>query len=171
MEMLFHVGHIKEGVVFLDVLPLLLALGEMIKEPGLQTIPFRLLEGGAIVLLIGLEDMLKVLPPSGAPIISDILQRVFRWGPHTTATLGWGAPRGGSWRDIARHPRGVPTHLTRCLLTGHPDGGPLSRSPGVTGRLAVMDSASSILPPMPIGVLTAGGSWFVSGGVKGDSQS
>ena len=171
MEMLFHVGHIKEGIVFLYVLPLLLVLGKMIEEPGLQTIPFCLLEEGAIVLVIGLENMLKVLPPSGTPIISDVLQRVFRWGPHTTATLGWGAPRGGSWRDIVRCPRGVPTHLTRCLLTGRPDRGPLSCSPGVTGRLAVINSASSTLPPMPISILTTSGSQFVSRGVKSDSQS
>ena len=171
MEVLFHVGHIKEGVVFLDVLPLLLVLGEMIEEPGLQIIPFHLLERGAIVLVIGLEDMIKVLPPSGALILSNVLQRVFRWGPHTTATLGRGASRCGSWRDIVRHPRGVPTHLTRCLLTDRPDRGPLLHSPGATGRPAVIVSASNTLPSVHISVLTTSGNRFGGGVVKGDSQS
>ena len=50
-------------------------------------------------------------------------------------------------------------------------GGPLSHSPGATGRPAVIISASSTLPPVAIDVLTASGSRFVGGGVKGDSQS
>ena len=150
---------------------MLLVLDEMFEELVLQFSPLRLLEGGEIVLVVGLEDMLKVLPPSGALIASDILYRVFRWGPHATATLGWGAFRCQSWGDIARHPRGVLTHLTRHLLTGHPDRGPLSCSFGVTGRLAVIVSALHTLPPMYIGILTTCGSRFGGRGVKGDSQS
>ena len=73
MEMLFHVGHILEGLVFLDGPPLLLARGEMFEELVLQISPFHLLEGGAIVLVVGLEDMSEVLPPSSALIVSDVL--------------------------------------------------------------------------------------------------
>ena len=73
--------------------------------------------------------------------------------------------------DIARCPRGAFTHLTRHLLTGRPDGGPLSRSLGMTGRPAVIILASSTLPPMYISVLTTCGSRFGGVGVKGDSQS
>ena len=85
--------------------------------------------------------------------------------------LGWvlsGVKAGG---DIVRCPRGVLTYLMRCLLTGHPDRGPLSRSLGIIGRLAVIISALSTLPPMYIGVLTTCGSRFGGRGVKGDSQS
>ena len=57
------------------------------------------------------------------------------------------------------------------LITGRPDGLPLSRSPGANGRLAVIISALSTLPPMAISILTTSGSRFVGRGVKGDSQS
>ena len=73
MEMFFHVGHILEGVVFLDVPPLFLALEEMFKELVPHSNPVHLLEGGKIVLILGLQDMLKVLPPSGVPIMNNIL--------------------------------------------------------------------------------------------------
>ena len=73
MEMLFHVGHILEGVVFLDAPPLILLLDEMFKELLFQISPLCLLEGGLIVFVVGLEDMIKVLPPSSALIVSDIL--------------------------------------------------------------------------------------------------
>ena len=72
--------------------------------------------------------------------------------------------------DIVRCPRGAFTHLVRCLLTGCPSGGPHSCSPGVTGRLAVIISASGSLSPTAIGIRTTRGSHFVSRGVKGDSQ-
>ena len=67
-------------------------------------------------------------------------------------------------------PGGVLTHLVWSLLTGHPNGGPLSHSPGVTGRPGVIISALSSLPPMAIGILIASGYRFVCGGVEGDSQ-
>ena len=61
------------------------------------------------------------------------------------------------------------THLAQHLLTGRPNGGPLTHSPGVTGRLGVIILALSSLPPVTIGILTACSHKFVSGGVKGDS--
>ena len=69
-----------------------------------------------------------------------------------------------------RHPRGAPTLLMRCLLTGRPDGGPLPHSLEVAGGLTVTILASSNLPSMCIGILTTCGSRFGGGGVKGDSQ-
>ena len=92
MELPFHVGHILEGVIFLNAPPLILALEKMFKDLVSQLIPFCLLEGGDIVLIIGLEDMFEVLLPPLAPIIGDILQRVFR-SPCATTTLVWGASR------------------------------------------------------------------------------
>ena len=71
--MLFHVGHILEGVIFLNALPLILVLEEMFEELVPQFSPLCLLEGGVIVVVIGLEDMIKVLPSSGTLIVSDIL--------------------------------------------------------------------------------------------------
>ena len=169
MKVAFHVWHVLEWLVFFDGPPLLLVLGKMFEELGLQIIPLHLLEGGAIVVVEGPEDMTKVLLPPCALVISDILQRVFRWGPCTADMLGQGASRCGGWRDIARHPRGVPTLLTRHLLTGRPNGGSLSSSPGATGRPAVIVSALGTPPPAYINVLTARGSRFGGRGVKGDS--
>ena len=92
MELPFHVGHILEGVIFLNAPPLILVLEKMFKDLVSQLLPFCFLEGGDIVLIKGLEDMFKVLPPPLAPIIGNILQRVFR-SPRTTTTLARGASR------------------------------------------------------------------------------
>ena len=64
----------------------------MFKDLISQLISFFLLEGGKIVLIIGPEDTFKVLPPPLAPIIGDILQRVFR-SPRAATTLVRGASR------------------------------------------------------------------------------
>ena len=72
MELPFHIGHILEEVIFLNAPPLVLALEKMLKNLVYQLIPFCLLEGGKIVLIIGPEDTFEVLPPPLAPIIGDI---------------------------------------------------------------------------------------------------
>ena len=59
-------------MVFFDVPPLFLALEE-VDEELLHFGPFHLLAGGDIILIVRLEDMLKVLPPPGTLIISSIL--------------------------------------------------------------------------------------------------
>ena len=69
-----------------------------------------------------------------------------------------------------RCPGGVLTHLARCLLTGLPDGGPILRSSGVTGRSAVIIPTLSTLSPMAFSILTASGSSFVGRGVESDSH-
>ena len=61
-----------------------------------------------------------------------------------------------------RHPRGAPTLLMRCLLTGHPDGGPLLHSLGAAGGPTVTILASSTLPPMCIGVMPPVGAGLVA---------
>ena len=71
---------------------------------------------------------------------------------------------------ITRCTGGVLTHLAWRLLTGHPNGGPLSCSPGVTGRLGAIISAWSSLPPVTVSILSASGHRFVGSGVKGDSH-
>ena len=90
--MVFHIGHVLHGAIFFDVPPLL-ALEELGEELLLHFGPFCLLEGGNIILIVNLEDMLKVFPPPGALIIGSIPQRVFRCGPRTTTTLGQGTYR------------------------------------------------------------------------------
>ena len=92
MELPFHIGHILEGVIFLNAPPLIQALEKMCKDLVPQLIPFCLLKGAKIGLIIGPEDMFKVLPPPLAPMIGDILQRVFR-SLHVTTTLTWCASR------------------------------------------------------------------------------
>ena len=87
-------------------------------------------------------------------------------GPSCHCHVGAGCFQVSKLGDIARYPREALTHLTRHLLTGRPDGEPLSHSLGVTGRPAVIISASSILPPAYIGVLTTCGSRFSGRGVK-----
>ena len=78
IEMIFHIGHVFHGVIFFDVPPLLLVLEEVGKELLLHFGPFCLLEGGDIMPIVNLEDMLKVFPPPGALIFRSIPQRVFR---------------------------------------------------------------------------------------------
>ena len=78
IEMVFHIGHVLHGAIFFDVPPLFPALEEVGEELLLHFGPFCLLEGGNIILIVNLEDMLKVLPPPGASVISSILERVFR---------------------------------------------------------------------------------------------
>ena len=92
MELPFHIGHILEGVIFLNAPPLIQALEKMFKDLISQLILFHLLEGGKIVLIIGPEDMFKVLPPPLAPIIDNILQSIFR-SPRAATTLVRGASR------------------------------------------------------------------------------
>ena len=77
IEMVFHIGHVLHGAIFFDVPPLLM-LEEVGEELLLHFGPFHLLEGGDIILIVNLEDMLKDFPPPGTFIISSILQRVFR---------------------------------------------------------------------------------------------
>ena len=68
--------------------------------------------------------------------------------------------------DITRCPGGALTPLVQYLLTGHPNRGPLTHSPG---RPGVIISALGSLPPASIGILTTHGWKFISGGVEGDS--
>ena len=90
--MLLHVGHILEGVIFLYAPPLVLVLEEMFKDFVPQLIPLRFLEGGKVVFIIGLKNMVEVLSPSLAPIIGDTLKRVFR-SLRAATTLVLGASR------------------------------------------------------------------------------
>ena len=68
-----------------------------------------------------------------------------------------------------RHPSGASTLLLRHPVTGFPDGGPLSSSPGAAGRPTVIISASANLSPTYISVPTASGSRLGDRGVKCDS--
>ena len=76
--MVFHIGHVLYGAILFDVPPLLLVLEEVGEELLLHFGPFRLLEGGDIMPIVNLEDMLKVFPPPGTLVIRGVLQRVFR---------------------------------------------------------------------------------------------
>ena len=59
----------------------------------------------------------------------------------------------------------------RGTHTGCPDGGHLTRSPGMTGRPDVVISALSSLPSVTISILTTNGHRFISRGVEGDFPS
>ena len=70
-----------------------------------------------------------------------------------------------------RRPTWVSTLLVGHWLIGLPDGGPLSSSSGMAGRLTVIISALGSLSPVYISVPTVSGSRLGGRGVKGDSQS
>ena len=70
-----------------------------------------------------------------------------------------------------RHPSWASTLLAGRQLIGLPDGGPLSSSSGMAGRLTAIISALGSLSPVYISVLTVSGSRLGGQRVKGDSQS
>ena len=76
-ELMLHVGHVLKWCLFFDGLPLLLALPQVVKEPGLQLIPLRLHAGGVVVPVEGPENLAQFLLPPLAPIV---LQRMFSRG-------------------------------------------------------------------------------------------
>ena len=80
LELMLHVGHVLEWLLFFDSLPLLLALPKIVEELGLQLIPILLLAGGVVVPVEASEDVVQVLPPPCAPVISEVPQRVSRGG-------------------------------------------------------------------------------------------
>ena len=87
LEVMLHVGHVLEWLLFFESLPLLLALPKIVKELSLQLIPLHLLVGGVIVFVEGPENVAQVLPPPCAPEISDVRQWVLRGSPHNAARL------------------------------------------------------------------------------------
>ena len=80
LELTLHVGHVLEWLLFFYSLPLLLGLPKIVKELGLQLIPLLLLAGGVVVPVKASEDVVQVLPPPCAPVISEVPQRVSRGG-------------------------------------------------------------------------------------------
>ena len=80
LEVMLHVGHVLEWLLFFDSLPLLWALPKIVEELDLQLIPLLVLAGGVVVFVEGPEDVAQVLPPPSAPVIGDVLQRVSRGG-------------------------------------------------------------------------------------------
>ena len=80
LELMLHVGHVLEWLLFFDSLPLLLVLPKIVEELGLQLIPLLLLAEGVVVPVEGSEDVGQVLPPPCAPVISEVPQRVSRGG-------------------------------------------------------------------------------------------
>ena len=71
LKLALHVGHVLEWLLFFDSLPLLLSLPEIVEELGLQLIPI-LLVGGVVVQVEASEDVVQVLPPPCAPVISEV---------------------------------------------------------------------------------------------------
>ena len=159
-ELMLHVGHVLKWCLFFDSFPLLLVLPQMVEELGLQLVPLHLRAGEVLVQVEASENVAQVLLPPHAPIVSDVLQRVSR-SPLSTC--------GGGWRDIMRYPSWASTLLVGRQLIGLPDGGPLSSSSGMAGRLTAIISALGSLSPTYISVLTISGSRLGGRGVKGDS--
>ena len=111
VEVALHIRHVLEWLIFFDSPPLLLVLPKIFEEPSHQLLPFLLLVGGVIIVVEGPEDVVQVFPPPRTPVVSDVLQRVSRGSLRNAARLWQGLSRGGGWRDIMRHPNGVPTLL------------------------------------------------------------
>ena len=80
LELMLHVGHVLEWLLFFDSLPLFLVLPKIVEELGLQLIPLLLLVGGVGVPVEGSHDVAQALPPPCTPAIRDVLQRVSRGG-------------------------------------------------------------------------------------------
>ena len=95
LEMALHVRHVLEWLLFFDSLPFLLVLPKIFEELSLQPLPLCLLVGGAIVAVEGPEDVVWVFLPPCTPVVSKVLQKVFRGSPHNAAKLWQGVSRGG----------------------------------------------------------------------------
>ena len=76
LKLALHVGHVLEWLLFFDSLPLLLSLPEIVEE----LIPILLLAEEVVVQVEAPEDVVQVLPPPCAPVISEVPQRVSREG-------------------------------------------------------------------------------------------
>ena len=73
LELMLHVGHVLEWLLFFDSLPVLLVLPKIVQELDLQFISLCLLVGGVIVFVEGPEDVAQVLPPPCTPVVSEVL--------------------------------------------------------------------------------------------------
>ena len=111
LELMLHVGHVLEWLLFFDSLPLLLALPKIVEELGLQLIPLLLLAGGVVVVVVGPEDVVQVLPPPCTPVVSEVPQRVSREAFLAPPGCGEGFP----WVEAEGILRGAPMgHTPSC---------------------------------------------------------
>ena len=95
LQVALHVRHVLEWLLFFDSPPFLLALPKIFEELSLQLLPLPLLVGGVIVAVEGPEDVVQVFPPPCTPVVSEVLQRVFRGSPRNATKLWRGVSRGG----------------------------------------------------------------------------
>ena len=73
LEVMLHVGHVLEWLLFFESLPLLLTMPKIVEELDLQLISLLLHAGGVVVFVEGPEDVAQVLPPPSTPVIRDVL--------------------------------------------------------------------------------------------------
>ena len=87
LEVMLHVRHGLQWLLFFDSPPFLLVLPKIFGEPSPQLLPLPLLVGGEIVAVEGPEDVVQVFPPPCAPVVSEVLQRVSMGSPRNAARL------------------------------------------------------------------------------------
>ena len=71
-ELMLHVGHVLKWPLFFDGLPLMLALPQVVEELEPQLLPFCLYAGGVVVQVEAPENVVQVLLPPLAPIVSKV---------------------------------------------------------------------------------------------------
>ena len=91
-EMLLHVRHVLEGVIFFYAPPLLLEWQEVVKDHIPYPTPLRLIKGREIVSVVCPKNQVQVLSPPLASKSGHMPQGVL-WSPCATAGLVRGAPR------------------------------------------------------------------------------
>ena len=158
------VDHKVQRTGLLKLQGFLLMLDEVVKEPLLGPGPFRLRKVVDAVLIVDLEDMLQVLPPSTAMKVCCQPHGIMEGGPCLTSPLRLGSFRcWWWWWGTRRRPGGQITLLTRRLRTRHP-----WYTPGATDGSAAMSLPSRCRPSMVLRCTTHRGG-FICGGVSNDS--
>ena len=71
VEVVLHVGHVLEWLLFFDSPPFLLVLPEIFEEPSLQLLPFLLCVRGVILAVEGPEDVIQVFLPPCTPVVDE----------------------------------------------------------------------------------------------------
>ena len=164
IEEVLDVGHKAQWTGLLKLQGFLLMLDEVVKEPLLGPGPFRLCKVVNTVLIIDLEDMLQVLPPSTAMKVCCQLGGIMEGRPCLTSPLGLGSFRCWWWWWGTTHgPGGQVTLLTWQLHTHCP-----WHTPWVTDGSAAVSPPSCCRPSVVLHCTTHGGG-FICGGVSNDS--